>query len=150
MLTNSTLSFSFLIHFFLYSISFLLSVIIFITSILSVFWASYLFIDSDNHSFIYLCNHKYLLNETKQEALGHVVQSLTPVHLWSSYFVFNGLHKFCGFFFFFFLRFLYFWLCSVFIAEHGLSLVVESRAYSLGAMHELLITVAYLVVEHKF
>ena len=53
-------------------------------------------------------------------------------------------------FFFFFLRFLYFWLCSVFIAEHGLSLVVESRAYSLGVMHELLITVAYLVVEHKF
>ena len=73
LLTKSTLSFSFLIHFFLYSISFLLSVIIFITSIFSVFWASYLFIDSDDHSFIYLCNHKYLLNETKQKALGHVV-----------------------------------------------------------------------------
>ena len=36
------------------------------------------------------------------------------------------------------------------MAEHGLSLVVESRAYSLGVVHGLLITVAYLVVEHKF
>ena len=65
-------------------------------------------------------------------------------------FVFFFFFFFFFFFLFFFLRFLYFWLCSVFIAEHGLSLVVESRAYSLGAMHELLITVAYLVVEHKF
>ena len=43
-----------------------------------------------------------------------------------------------------------FWLCSIFIAEHGLSLVVESRAYSLGVVCGLLITVAYLVLERRF
>ena len=37
--------------------------------------------------------------------------------------------------------------CWVFIAVHGLSLAVESRGYSLVALHGLLIVVASLVVE---
>ena len=53
------------------------------------------------------------------------------------------------FFFFKVHSFIYFWLCLVFIAEHGLSLVADSRAYSLGAVCGLLMTVAYLVVEHR-
>ena len=36
-----------------------------------------------------------------------------------------------GRFFFFFLKFIYFWLCWVFIAARGLSLVVASGGYSL-------------------
>ena len=32
----------------------------------------------------------------------------------------------------------YFWLCWVFMAERGLSLVVESGGYSLVAVHKLL------------
>ena len=44
---------------------------------------------------------------------------------------------------------LYFWLCQVFIAAQGLSLVVESRGYSLVAVHGVLFVVASLV-EDKF
>ena len=40
-----------------------------------------------------------------------------------------------------------FWLCWVFVAVHGLSLVVASRGYSLAAVCGLLIVVASLV-EH--
>ena len=42
----------------------------------------------------------------------------------------------------------YFWLCRVFIAVHGFSLVVANRGCSLVVMHGLLITVASLVAEH--
>ena len=41
----------------------------------------------------------------------------------------------------------YFWLCWVFVAACGLSLVAVRRDYSLVAVHELLIVVAFLV-EH--
>ena len=42
----------------------------------------------------------------------------------------------------------YFWLCWVFIAARGLSLVVASRGYSV-AVRGLLTAVASLVVEHR-
>ena len=42
-----------------------------------------------------------------------------------------------------------FWLCWVFVAGHGLSLVVASRGYSLAAGCGLLVVVASLVVEHR-
>ena len=44
--------------------------------------------------------------------------------------------------------FIYFWLYWVFIAVHGLSLVVASGVYSLVLVHRLLIVVASLIVEH--
>ena len=43
--------------------------------------------------------------------------------------------------------FFFFWLCWVFVAVKGLSLVVVSRGYSLVAMLGFLIVVASLVVE---
>ena len=43
---------------------------------------------------------------------------------------------------------IYFWLPWVFIAACRLSLAAMGRAYSLVAMHGLLIAVASLVVEH--
>ena len=42
--------------------------------------------------------------------------------------------------------FIYFWLCWVFVAAHGLSLVAASGGFV--AVHGLLIVVASLVVEH--
>ena len=42
-----------------------------------------------------------------------------------------------------------FWLCRVFVAVHGLSLLVESGSYSLVIVLELLVAVASLAVEHK-
>ena len=45
--------------------------------------------------------------------------------------------------------FIYFWLCWVFAAAFRLSLVAVNRGYCLVAMHELLIVVASLVVEHR-
>ena len=50
-----------------------------------------------------------------------------------------------------FLKYIYiyiYWLCWVFVAACGLSLVVESRGYSLVVVHGLLIAVASLVAEH--
>ena len=44
--------------------------------------------------------------------------------------------------------FIYVWLHWVFIAAHGLSLVMMSRGYSLVAVRGLLIAVASLVMEH--
>ena len=44
---------------------------------------------------------------------------------------------------------MYFWLCWVFTAAHGLSLVSESGGYSLIVVHGLLIMVASLVAEHR-
>ena len=41
-----------------------------------------------------------------------------------------------------FLKKIYFWLRWVFVAEHGLSLAVVSRAVSLVAVHRLLAAVA--------
>ena len=46
------------------------------------------------------------------------------------------------------LLYLFIWLYWVFMAAHGLSLVMESGDYSLVAVHRLLIAVASLVVEH--
>ena len=40
------------------------------------------------------------------------------------------------------------WLCWLFVAVHGLSLVAVSGGYSVAA-HGLLIAVASLVVEHR-
>ena len=53
-------------------------------------------------------------------------------------------------FLFFFLILIYFWLCWVFIAVHGLSLVAMGGGYSLIAVHVLLIAVTSLVAEHGF
>ena len=47
---------------------------------------------------------------------------------------------------FYFVNFIYFWLCWVFVAAHGLSLVVASRGHSLVVVCRLLIAVAFLVV----
>ena len=44
--------------------------------------------------------------------------------------------------------FVCFWLCWVFIAVLGLSLVVVSRVCSLVVVHWLIIVVASLVAEH--
>ena len=44
--------------------------------------------------------------------------------------------------------FIYFWLCRVFIAMHGLSLVFLSGDYSLVVVYGLLTMVASIVVEH--
>ena len=44
---------------------------------------------------------------------------------------------------------IYFQLCWVSDAAHGLSLVVVSRGYSLAVVHGLLIVVASLVAEHR-
>ena len=41
--------------------------------------------------------------------------------------------------------FIYFWLHWVFVATHGLSLLVESKSYPLVAVHGLLIAVASFV-----
>ena len=54
----------------------------------------------------------------------------------------------CSQTFFFFLQFIYFWLCSVFIAVCGLSLVAASKGYSLTAVHGLLTAISSLVAEH--
>ena len=58
-----------------------------------------------------------------------------------------------AFFFFFFNKFIiylfiYFWLCWVFVAARGLSLVVVSGGLLFVAVHGLLIAVASLVAEH--
>ena len=44
---------------------------------------------------------------------------------------------------------IYFWLCCIFTAEHGLSLAGVSGGHSLVAMCRLLTEVASLVVEHR-
>ena len=46
--------------------------------------------------------------------------------------------------------FIYFWLCWVFVATHGLSLVVSKWGYSLVAVCGLLIEVASLIAELTF
>ena len=43
--------------------------------------------------------------------------------------------------------FIYFWLCWVFVANAGFSLVEVSRGYSLIAVHRLLIVAASLVAK---
>ena len=43
---------------------------------------------------------------------------------------------------------IYLWLCCVFFAAHGLSLVAASGGYSLVVMCKLLTAVASLVAEH--
>ena len=47
--------------------------------------------------------------------------------------------------FFYLLFYIYFGLCWVFVAAHGLSLVAANRGYFLVVIHWLLITVASLV-----
>ena len=43
-----------------------------------------------------------------------------------------------------------YWLCWVFVAAHGLSLVAESRGYSLPVVHRLLTAGAALIAEYGF
>ena len=43
---------------------------------------------------------------------------------------------------------MYFWLCWAFVAACGLSLAAVRRDYSLVSVQDLLIVVAFLVVEH--
>ena len=50
---------------------------------------------------------------------------------------------------FFFKKLINFWLCWVIIAVHGLSLVIESRGYSIVAEHRFLTIVTSLVAEHR-
>ena len=47
-------------------------------------------------------------------------------------------------------EFFFFWLCWVFIAAQGLSLVTASGGSSLVAVHRFLIVVASLAAEHGF
>ena len=47
------------------------------------------------------------------------------------------------------LKNIYFWLCWVFVAVCGLSLVVASGGYSLVVVHRLLVAVASLVSEFR-
>ena len=74
--------------------------------------------------------------------------------------IFSPLSKllaigFGGWFFLFaklkkiFFSFIYFWLCWVFIAAQGLSLVTASGGSSLVAVHRFLIVVASLAAEHR-
>ena len=49
----------------------------------------------------------------------------------------------------FFSFLIYFQLCWVSDAAHGLSLVAVSRGYSLAVVHGLLIVVASLIEEHR-
>ena len=44
----------------------------------------------------------------------------------------------------------YFWLCWIFVAAPGFSLVVESKGYSLAGLPGLLIAMASCVGEHSF
>ena len=53
----------------------------------------------------------------------------------------------CTFSFFYFLK--NFWLCWVFVAARGLSLVAASRGYSLVAVRGLLTMVASLAAENR-
>ena len=50
---------------------------------------------------------------------------------------------------FFFNLFIYFWLCWVFVAVHGISLVGGERGLLFIAVRRLLIAVASLVAEHR-
>ena len=43
-----------------------------------------------------------------------------------------------------------YWLCWVFVAAHGLSLVAESSGYSLPVVHRLLTAGAALIAEYGF
>ena len=57
--------------------------------------------------------------------------------------------KHCSLFFYMYICLLiYFWLCWVFIAARGLSLVAVSRGYSV-AVHRFLIAVASLAAQHR-
>ena len=49
----------------------------------------------------------------------------------------------------FFYLFIYFWLCWVFVAVCGLSVVGASRGYSLVMVCSLLIVMASLISEHR-
>ena len=65
-----------------------------------------------------------------------------------------GLHSGYNLTWFFFLSFLlfkkiiYFWLCCVFVATYGLSLVVVRGGCSIVAVHGFIIAVASFVAEH--
>ena len=48
-----------------------------------------------------------------------------------------------------FLKIFYFWLCCIFIAALGLSLVVKSGGLALVVVHGLLLGVAFLVADHR-
>ena len=50
---------------------------------------------------------------------------------------------------YFLIYFLYFWLCWVFIAACGLSLVVASGGYSLVGVHGFPMVVDFPVVVHR-
>ena len=56
----------------------------------------------------------------------------------------------CSLFVLFTVLFMYFWLCWVFVAAHGLSLVMGSRGSSLVLVCRLLTVVASLVLEQGF
>ena len=53
------------------------------------------------------------------------------------------------FFYLFVCLFIYLWLCWVFVAARGLSLVAVSGGLLFIAVHSLLIAVASLVAEHR-
>ena len=58
------------------------------------------------------------------------------------------INSICAFFKNYFILFIYFCLCWVFVAMHGLSLVAASGGLLFIVVHELLIVVASLVAEH--
>ena len=49
----------------------------------------------------------------------------------------------------FFKIYSFIWLCWVFVADHGLSLVVGSESSSLVAVHGLLMVVASPIAKHQ-
>lgn len=61
----------------------------------------------------------------------------------------NFVSIFLSFFLFSFYLFIYGWLCWVFVADHGLSLVVGSESSSLVAVHGLLFVVASPIAKHQ-
>ena len=46
-------------------------------------------------------------------------------------------------------NFIYFWLCCVFVAAHGLSLIATNRGSTLLVVCRLFIAVVSLVAEHR-
>ena len=77
---------------------------------------------------------------------------LEPTSLVSSALVgrFLTTWKYSGCKFFFLFKFIYFWLHSIFLAGHALSLVVASSSYTLVAVQRLLTEVTSLAGVHRF
>ena len=79
----------------------------------------------------------FLWNQTPLSFLIHLCYLKRLRSMWSLHFFFKNIFK------------MYSWLCWVFVAALGLSLVAVSRGDSLVAVYRLLTAVASLVAEHE-